>query len=56
MIVGPERFGKSNIHNTVLWAFGEQSPLAVRGQLMKDVIFAGGRAVRGGSAQPRWRS
>ncbi len=31
----------------MLWALGEQSPLAVRGQSMKDVIFAGGHGVKG---------
>ena len=34
----------------MLWALGEQSPLAVRGQTMKDVIFAGGHGVAGSSS------
>src|SRR5436190_1250863 len=50
VIVGPNGSGKSNITDAVLWALGEQSPLAVRGQAMKDVIFAGGHGVKGSSA------
>jgi chromosome segregation protein len=50
VIVGPNGSGKSNITDAVLWALGEQSPLAVRGQVMKDVIFAGGHGVQGASA------
>src|ERR671915_46796 len=50
VIVGPNGSGKSNITDAVLWALGEQSPLAVRGQVMKDVIFAGGHGVQGSSA------
>jgi len=46
VIVGPNGSGKSNITDAVLWALGEQSPLAVRGQSMADVIFAGGRGVQ----------
>ena len=50
VIVGPNGSGKSNITDAVLWALGEQSPLAVRGQSMKDVIFAGGHGVQGANA------
>src|SRR5919201_1838368 len=50
VIVGPNGSGKSNITDAVLWALGEQSPLAVRGQTMKDVVFAGGHGIKGSSA------
>jgi chromosome segregation protein len=42
VIVGPNGSGKSNITDAVLWALGEQSPSNIRGQQMRDVIFAGG--------------
>lgn len=50
VIVGPNGSGKSNISDGLVWALGEQSPSAIRGGQMQDLLWGGADGVPSASA------